>query len=51
MVGHARTVLPAVLGHEGASIVEQVGEGVASVKPGDQVVLSFPEVRAFTPSP
>ena len=41
MVGHARTVLPAVLGHEGAGIVEQVGEGVASVKPGDRVVLSF----------
>jgi S-(hydroxymethyl)glutathione dehydrogenase/alcohol dehydrogenase len=30
-----------VLGHEGAGIVEQVGEGVTKVKPGDHVVLSF----------
>jgi S-(hydroxymethyl)glutathione dehydrogenase/alcohol dehydrogenase len=27
-----------VLGHEGAGIVESVGEGVTSVKPGDHVV-------------
>src|SRR5262245_54138648 len=33
--------LPAVLGHEGAGIVEAVGEGVSKVKPGDRVVLSF----------
>ena len=33
--------LPSVLGHEGAGIVEEVGEGVTSVKPGDHVVLSF----------
>lgn len=32
--------LPAVLGHEGAGIVEQVGAGVTSVKPGDKVVLA-----------
>lgn len=32
---------PVVLGHEGAGIVEQVGEGVTNVKPGDHVVLSF----------
>ena len=29
---------PIVLGHEGAGVVESVGEGVTSVKPGDQVV-------------
>jgi len=29
---------PAVLGHEGGGIVEAVGEGVASVKPGDHVI-------------
>jgi len=29
---------PIVLGHEGAGIVESVGEGVTSVKPGDCVV-------------
>jgi S-(hydroxymethyl)glutathione dehydrogenase / alcohol dehydrogenase len=33
--------LPSVLGHEGAGVVEAVGEGVESVKPGDHVVLSF----------
>lgn len=32
---------PAVLGHEGAGIVEQVGEGVTNVVVGDHVVLSF----------
>ena len=32
---------PIVLGHEGAGIVEEIGEGVTSVKPGDHVVLSF----------
>jgi S-(hydroxymethyl)glutathione dehydrogenase/alcohol dehydrogenase len=32
---------PVVLGHEGAGIVEQVGEGVTNVKPGDHVVVSF----------
>lgn len=29
---------PIVLGHEGAGIVESVGEGVDNVKPGDHVV-------------
>lgn len=29
---------PIVLGHEGAGIVESVGEGVTNVKPGDTVV-------------
>lgn len=29
---------PIVLGHEGAGIVESVGEGVTTVKPGDNVV-------------
>jgi NDMA-dependent alcohol dehydrogenase len=33
--------LPSVLGHEGAGVVEEVGADVASVKPGDHVVLSF----------
>jgi S-(hydroxymethyl)glutathione dehydrogenase/alcohol dehydrogenase len=32
---------PIVLGHEGGGIVEEVGEGVTAVKPGDHVVLSF----------
>jgi hypothetical protein len=29
---------PVILGHEGAGIVESVGEGVTSVKPGDHVI-------------
>src|ERR671939_981450 len=33
--------LPAVLGHEGAGVVERVGERVTAVRPGDRVVLSF----------
>ena len=32
---------PIVLGHEGAGIVEEVGEGVTTVAVGDHVVLSF----------
>ena len=32
---------PQVYGHEGAGIVEAVGEGVTHVEPGDHVVLSF----------
>lgn len=32
---------PIVLGHEGAGVVEQVGENVADLAPGDHVVLSF----------
>lgn len=34
--------LPAVFGHEGMGIVEQVGSGVTKVKPGDRVVVSYP---------
>jgi S-(hydroxymethyl)glutathione dehydrogenase/alcohol dehydrogenase len=37
---------PAVLGHEGAGVVEAVGEGVRSVAPGDHVVTLFsPQCR------
>lgn len=36
-----RMVLPAVLGHEGAGVVERVGSAVTKVKPGDRVVLTF----------
>src|SRR5215212_9307267 len=32
---------PTVLGHEGAGVVEEVGEGVTSVAPGDPVVTLF----------
>lgn len=32
---------PIVLGHEGAGVVERVGEDVKDVQPGDHVVLSY----------
>src|SRR4051812_6821408 len=32
---------PAVLGHEGAGVVEKVGDGVTLVEPGDHVVTLF----------
>ena len=41
MKGEARVALPAILGHEGSGIVEKVGSGVSTVKPGDQVIFSF----------
>jgi NDMA-dependent alcohol dehydrogenase len=33
--------LPAVLGHEGAGVIEEVGEGVENLRPGDHVVISW----------
>jgi S-(hydroxymethyl)glutathione dehydrogenase/alcohol dehydrogenase len=39
--GEWRRPTPMVLGHEGAGIVEAVGEGVARVQPGERVVLSW----------
>lgn len=41
VTGATPSPLPAVLGHEGAGVVEAVGDGVASVAPGDPVVLSW----------
>lgn len=38
----APTEFPIVLGHEGVGIVEKVGEGVKTLKPGDHVIMSFP---------
>lgn len=39
-------LFPAILGHEGAGIVVEVGQGVTSVKPGDHVIpLYTPECR------
>jgi aryl-alcohol dehydrogenase len=32
---------PVVLGHEGAGFIEQVGENVTSLAPGDHVIVSF----------
>jgi len=36
--GDTRTLVPAILGHEGGGIVQEVGPGVSSLKPGDHVV-------------
>src|SRR5437879_13587002 len=39
-------LFPAILGHEGAGVVVEVGEGVTSVQPGDHVIpLYTPESR------
>ena len=39
-------LFPCVLGHEGAGVVEEIGPGVTSLKPGDHVIpLYIPECR------
>jgi S-(hydroxymethyl)glutathione dehydrogenase/alcohol dehydrogenase len=38
--GTGPTALPAVLGHEGAGVVEAVGPGVTYVEPGDRVITT-----------
>merc|ERR1712000_62534 len=45
-MGDPEGAFPIVLGHEGAGIVESVGEGVTSIKPGDYVVALYtPECK------
>ena len=39
--GTTSTLWPVVLGHEGAGVVEEVGQGVSRVKAGDHVTLSW----------
>ena len=39
--GTMLAMTPIVLGHEGAGVVEEVGEGVTNVRPGDHVVISW----------
>jgi S-(hydroxymethyl)glutathione dehydrogenase/alcohol dehydrogenase len=44
--GTLMVATPLVLGHEGSGIVEEVGEGVDSLQPGDHVVISWvPQCR------
>ena len=39
-------IFPSILGHEGGAVVEEIGPGVTSVKPGDHVIpLYTPECR------
>ncbi len=48
--GTIPTAFPTVLGHEGAGIVLEVGEGVRGVEAGDHVILSFvPACQTCTP--
>ena len=39
--GIHRHAMPIVLGHEGSAVVEELGEGVTGLKPGDHVVCSW----------
>ncbi len=41
VTGDIPMALPGVGGHEGAGVVEKVGDRVTSVQPGDHVVMSF----------
>jgi S-(hydroxymethyl)glutathione dehydrogenase/alcohol dehydrogenase len=41
VMGEIPKSFPAVLGHEGAGVVEEVGQGVTRVSPGDSVMLSW----------
>ena len=39
-------LFPCILGHEGCGIVEDIGKGVTSVKPGDHVIhFTFPRIQ------
>lgn len=41
ITGATQHPLPVVPGHEGAGVIEAVGEGVTHIKPGDHVVLNW----------
>lgn len=39
--GDTRQPFPVVCGHEGAGVIDAVGEGVTALKPGDHVILNW----------
>jgi S-(hydroxymethyl)glutathione dehydrogenase/alcohol dehydrogenase len=39
--GTMMAAAPIVLGHEGAGVVEEIGEGVSNLAPGDHVIVSW----------
>ena len=41
MDGANPRTLPIILGHEGAGVIEEVGEGVSDLKVGDHVIISL----------
>src|SRR5580704_6483896 len=41
VTGDTKPPLPAVLGHEGAGVVDAIGEGVSGLEVGDHVALSW----------
>ncbi|XP_042326687.1 alcohol dehydrogenase 1B-like [Sceloporus undulatus] len=41
LTGSVKVNFPIILGHEAVGVVESVGEGVTSVKPGDKVIPHF----------
>lgn len=41
ILGEWEVPTPMILGHEGAGVVEAVGEGVSGVAPGDHVILTW----------
>jgi aryl-alcohol dehydrogenase len=49
MMAQHLTPLPAVMGHEGMGVVEELGSGVEGFKPGDRVLISWPSCGVCAP--